>query len=74
MRKTDDAKKLEGMSMSLATCTYEHNTLWGIEVYLYSLHKKLKILSLWFRSQFITLDCRIFSCFVCTLYYLAYRN
>jgi len=31
MRKTEGIVELEGMAKSLATCTYEHNTLWGIE-------------------------------------------
>uniref|UniRef100_A0A0E0K4P1 Uncharacterized protein n=1 Tax=Oryza punctata TaxID=4537 RepID=A0A0E0K4P1_ORYPU len=29
--RTEDANELEGMARSLVTCTYEHNTLWGIE-------------------------------------------
>jgi hypothetical protein len=62
MRKTEDVKKLEEMSKSLATCTYQHNTLWGIEVYLDSLHKKTENSVTVVRSEFITLDCRIFSC------------
>ena len=32
MRKTEEIDELERMAKSLATCTYEHNTLWGIEV------------------------------------------
>ncbi|KAK3155139.1 hypothetical protein QOZ80_2BG0199360 [Eleusine coracana subsp. coracana] len=31
VRKTEDVDELEGMAKSLATCTYEYNTLWGIE-------------------------------------------
>lgn len=31
VRKTE-VDELEGTARSLATCTYEHNTLWGIEV------------------------------------------
>ncbi|KAJ1280793.1 hypothetical protein BS78_04G260100 [Paspalum vaginatum] len=31
VRKTEDVRELEGMAESLVTCTYEHNTLWGIE-------------------------------------------
>ncbi|AQK74473.1 cellulose synthase-like protein E2 [Zea mays] len=30
-RKTEDVIDLEGMAESLVTCTYEHNTLWGVE-------------------------------------------
>jgi hypothetical protein len=35
-RKTEDVIDLEGMAESLVTCTYEHNTLWGVEVDLYT--------------------------------------
>ncbi|CAL4885108.1 unnamed protein product [Urochloa decumbens] len=31
VRKTEEVDELERMARSLATCTYEHNTLWGIE-------------------------------------------
>lgn len=31
LRKTEDVIELEGMAESLVTCTYEDNTLWGIE-------------------------------------------
>ncbi|GJM86691.1 hypothetical protein PR202_ga02575 [Eleusine coracana subsp. coracana] len=31
VRKTEDVDELEGMAKSLATCTYEYNSLWGIE-------------------------------------------
>ncbi|EES05604.2 hypothetical protein SORBI_3004G255200 [Sorghum bicolor] len=31
LSKTEDVSELEGMAESLVTCTYEHNTLWGIE-------------------------------------------
>ncbi|KAF8737560.1 hypothetical protein HU200_014107 [Digitaria exilis] len=31
VRKTEEVDELEGTARSLATCTYEHNTLWGIE-------------------------------------------
>ncbi|XP_052143779.1 cellulose synthase-like protein E2 [Oryza glaberrima] len=29
--RTEDANELEEMGRSLVTCTYEHNTIWGIE-------------------------------------------